>query len=255
MRLGRRSLLVASIVLPMLAARPALAIRPFVTDDARVVGGKLAQLETWVLLDGSGFEHSALGAIGPTDWLELTLGVIHGAPYARPARDHQLTAPLLQAKVLFLPAHDDSWPGVALTAGVIPAAGDPTFLDPGRVLFGYLALTESLRQEWLLLHANLGVTRGPAVPGGARTHSVVTAGFGFQLRVLGGFHAVAELYRGDPYAPEQTAPATQIGFRHIFTDQVQIDGTLGTTLTSAGHTGAVERWGTLGLRLVTPELW
>jgi hypothetical protein len=50
----------------------------------------------------------------------------------------------------------------------------------------------------------------------------------------------------------------QVGFRYIFNDQVQIDGTFGSTLTAVegadGH-AQTEQWGTLGIRLVTPELW
>jgi hypothetical protein len=64
-------------MLAALAPRPARAIRPFVTDDARVVGGKLLQLETWVLVDRLVLEHNALVAVGPTDWLELTAGLLH----------------------------------------------------------------------------------------------------------------------------------------------------------------------------------
>ena len=86
----------------------------------------------------------------------------------------------------------------------------------------------------------------------------MTSGFGFQVHMVAGLHGIAEVYHGDPYDPSTDFPAMQAGFRYIFNDQVQIDGTFGMTLTAVesavGH-ARIERWGTLGLRLVTPELW
>lgn len=69
---------------------------------------------------------------------------------------------------------------------------------------------------------------------------------------------MAEVYYGDPYDPRFDHPAPQLGFRYIFNEHVQVDGTFGSSLDRAvtpdGHV-QVEQWGTLGLRLVTPELW
>jgi hypothetical protein len=82
LREERSSLLVMATLVAVTAPRPAYAIRPFVTDDARVVGHKLAQLATWILLDHRELEHDLLAAIGPTDWLELTLGLRHGGVHS-----------------------------------------------------------------------------------------------------------------------------------------------------------------------------
>jgi hypothetical protein len=251
-----------------LLSREAKAIRPFVTDDARVVGDKLAQLETWVLVDRLVLEHHALAAIGPTDWLELTLGVMHGGVHSGPQRGYSITGPLIQAKALLVAPRDNGWPGVAVAVGAFPPVGYGPFTPPGWSGFAYLAITESLFGEDLLLHANVGTAIGeegpsatPGAAAGSSTRSLrtlVTTGFGFQVRVLGGMHGLAEIYYGDPFDPQTNFPATQVGFRHIFSEQVQIDGTFGSTLraieTLDGHRG-LERWGTLGLRLVTPELW
>ena len=47
-------------------------VRPFITDDARVVGERLAQLETWIRVDKEAGQHWILGAYGPNKKLELT---------------------------------------------------------------------------------------------------------------------------------------------------------------------------------------
>ena len=39
----------------LITAPPALAVRPFITDDSRVVGRRQAQMETWVRGDRAAF--------------------------------------------------------------------------------------------------------------------------------------------------------------------------------------------------------
>jgi hypothetical protein len=230
-----------------LVAVPAHAIRPFVTDDARVVGERLAQLETWLFAKREYWTHNALFAVGPTDWLELTTGFAQGATRNAPDREYSITGGILQGKALLREARPDAWPGVAVAAGILPPTGEGFLRPKGVGGFVYGMLTKSMRDDDLLIHANLGIT-------GERGHDTpprsVTSGVGFQARVLGGFHAVGEIYRGDPYDPLFRSSATQFGFRHIFSDEVQIDGTVGTTLS-----GESETWITLGIRLVTKPLW
>jgi hypothetical protein len=75
---------------------------------------------------------------------------------------------------------------------------------------------------------------------------------------VAGLHAGAEVFRGDPHDPRTNYPTAQVGFRYIFNDTVQVEGTFGSTLTAvatdSGHSEP-ERWGRLRLRLVTPEHW
>lgn len=250
------------------ATQPAFAIRPFVTDDARVVGEKLAQLETWVLVDRFVLEHNALAAVGPTSWLEVTAGVVNGATHTGPRRGYSITGPILQGKALLLPARNNGRPGLAFAAGALAPIGHGSFKPPGWGGFAYFAMTESIGEEKLLIHANIGLAAGDngnlrsregfaALPP-ERVSFLVTAGVGAQLHVVRGLHAVAEVYYGDPYDPRTGFPASQVGFRYIFSDRVQMDGTMGTTLREVGDAGghlATEQWGTLGLRVVSPELW
>lgn len=251
-----RSALAGVAALLLLNPGEALAIRPFVTDDARVVGGRLGQVETWVLLNRRLLSHNVLFAFGPTDRLELTLGFTHGGVHSGQDRGYSITGPLVQAKALLHEAQPDGGPGLAVSTGVQAPSGYGPLTPSGVGAFGYLALTESLFREGLLLHANLGVA---AADLGPEWTVGVTAGFGFQAQVVGGFHAVAEVFYGDPYNPDASVPTTQMGFRYIFNDNVQMDGTFATTLArsaaSAAGDPATLQWGTVGLRVVSNPLW
>ncbi|MBS3963310.1 MAG: hypothetical protein KGZ80_02230 [Methylomonas sp.] len=223
------------------------AIRPFVTDDARVVGGGLAQVESW--LDGNveGISHNVLTAIGPTDWLELTAGFVHGGSFDRAAGGYGISGPLFQFKALASEPEPSGLPGLALAAGVVPAFGSGAVKTEGTNIFGYLALTESLLNDSLLLHVNLGASHYQQ---DALWNWTMLGGFGFQQHLFQGLHAVAEVYHGDPYLPFNSTWETQAGFRYILNESVQFDGTLGKTLKDEP-----DRWWTLGIRLVSPPIW
>ncbi len=225
----------------------AYAIRPFVTDDARVVGNGLAQVETWFNGSGSEITHNVLGAIGPTDWLEVTAGFAHGGVYHGEEVGYSITGPIFQVKTLVSETQAGGLPGLAFAAGVISPFGQGSFTPKGLTTFGYMALTESLFDEGLLLHANLGFAAADE-----KTHwmKTVTGGFGFQARVIGGLHSVGEIYYGDPYNPIYSSAAAQVGFRYIVNDFVQFDGTVGSNLNQDSN-----QWWTLGIRLVSPKLW
>ena len=220
----------------------AWAIRPFITDDARVVGARLIQLETWVQIDNRSFAHWILPAFGPTPWLELSAGGLHGTigtPLA-----YSAVGPLLQGKALLRETHDGRLPGLALVLGALIAQGTGLFRPATTNGFGYLASTASFRGEAILLHTNLGLGYGDR-------SFIVTAGLGSQVAVIGGLKAVAEIVRGDAYS-RATDGALQGGMRFIFSDSVQIDATMGS-----GIWGDEKRplWATIGLRLVSGHVW
>lgn len=238
------------ILLTLLTAHnEAHAIRPFVTDDARVVGGRLAQLETWLVGNSHDITHNVLGAVGPTDWLEVTVGFAHGGAFDAPdvGDGYSITGPLFQLKALAREARPDAWPGVAFALGTAPPFGHGSFTPQGVGVFGYMAITQSLFNDDLLLHANIG---GTAIDEKTHWVSTTTAGFGFQMRCIGDFHAIGEIYHGDPYDPLLRSGASQIGFRYIANDNVQFDGTVGSSIENNP-----ERWWTFGVRLVSDALW
>ena len=246
----RRRVLGAMTVLALLLrVNEAQAIRPFITDDARVVGGKVMQLETWWRRDKGSFQHWALFAVGPNDHVELTLGGVYGVSQVEQKPIWAFSTPVAQGKFLLKEAEPNRWPGLALAGGILPPFGTGGFEAPGWSGFAYAAVTESLfENERLLIHGNLG-----AFVLAAKGYAPVTAtwGVGTQLRTVAGFHLVGELFSGDPYV-SNSGGATQLGFRYIFNDHIQLDATVGTGIFGVEK---LPVWATSGVRIVSHKLW
>lgn len=232
-------------------ASQASAVRPFITDDARVVGDRAAQLETWVRGDRESLQHWIAAGVGPVAPLEVTLGGVYG----REDEHFAYALPLVQFKALALETVPGAgWPGLAFVAGGFGPAGPHSggHLRPDNWdTFGYAALTESpLPEDALLLHQNVGVFVGKAAAEGRKGGA--TWGVGMQARVWGGLHFVGEVFSGDPYA---AAPggAAQAGVRYFVSSVVQVDTTFGSGVWGES---LLPVWGTLGLRLASaPHLW
>ncbi len=222
---------------------PALGVRPFITDDARVVGRRQAQLETWTRSDRNALQHWALASFGPIQPLELTVGAVHGFTFHNGNR-YSIAGPLLQAKFLARKPESNSWPGIAVSAGAFAPAGSGGFKLEGWDSFMYAAITESLMEDdQVLLHGNVGFVN-------SHSGRKATWGVGSQVRVRGGFHIVSEVFSGDPYAAS-SGVAFQAGFRHFISDYIQIDATVGSGVSGQPR---LPVWGTVGLRLATPPL-
>src|SRR5688572_22337578 len=120
------------------------AVRPFITDDARVVGDRAAQLETWLRGDRRAFQHWVAGGVGPVAPLEVTLGGVYGREDGRFA----YALPLIQLKALAIETKPGAgWPGVAFAVGGFGPSGPGArgHLRPANFdRFGYVALTQSV---------------------------------------------------------------------------------------------------------------
>jgi hypothetical protein len=114
--------LILTLVL-LVAQSEANAIRPFVTDDARVVGARLGQVESWLVLDKQEIAHNTLFAIGPTNWLEITSGFTHGGGYRGVPSNYGITGGIFQVKALVRDTKPNNGPGLAFAAGVVPPFG------------------------------------------------------------------------------------------------------------------------------------
>jgi len=249
----------APIALSILTIAPsAYAVRPFITDDARVVGKHHAQVETWGRYDKTSLQHWMVPAIGPIAPLEVTLGAVHGVAIV-PNRKYSLAAPLLQSKLLLHEARPGQLPGVALIAGTFFPFGFGGFESPPSG-FIYLAVTQVFGEEdELLLHANLGFAgaqvedRSSNTPLEREKHARLrtTWGLATQLKLYGAVNLAAEVFSGDPYA-EVAGGAAQGGFRFVLSKNVQID-----TAGGAGVWGTprMDPWISTGLRLVSDKLW
>ncbi len=240
-----RGLAVLLIFLTCAAARPAMAVRPFVTDDARVVGLHVLQLESSVRMDKNVVTNLNLLAFGPTENLELTAAWVDGFPHARgEPRVFSMQGPLVQVKYLFFSAKPNATPGLAAVAGGFPPWGSQTFRPDASRQFVYIAMTEVFGDELVAIHGNLGFTTSSG-------YTVSTWGLGTQVRVKGGLNAIFEVFQNDPYAGD-TGGAFQTGFRYIFNDNLQLDMTGGTGLWGNPRPSAY--YG-MGIRIVSDRLW
>jgi hypothetical protein len=235
-----------SVFLILAACGPCWAVRPFVTDDARVVGEHQAMIETSVRYSQDEFTNLNLAAFGPTAKSELTVGFVNGFPLEKDSnRSYSITGPLVQFKYLLWEAKPNSYPGVAFAVGASPPWGRGDFRPEKWSEFAYLAVTESLfDKERVLIHANLGIST-------TNPEAVGTWGLGTQIRLIGGLHAIMEIFYNDPYVGK-IGGAYQAGFRYVFSDSVQFDMTMGGGLFGSEQ---ISTFGGMGLRLVSDKLW
>lgn len=222
------------------------------TDDARVVGRGLVQLESWVRRDRLSLQHWVLPAAGPTDWLELSLGGVHGAGQlgADPSLPtYAIGGPVAQGKFLLHEAIPNHLPGAAIVVGGIAPAGRGGFQAPGWSGFSYLAVTQAfIKEDDFLIHANVGVS---TVAAEGLTAPKVTWGLGTQVETIYDIHLIGEVFSGDPYV-QGAGGAYQLGTRVIFNPHLQLDATWGGGLW--GDT-LMPVWVSSGVRMVSPELW
>ena len=142
--------------------------------------------------DRVALQHWALISYGPIEPLELTIGTVHGVTF-EPGPGLFDAGPLMQAKYLFRKPTAGSWPGVAVSAGAFAPVGIGAFKPHGWDTFAYVAVTESLTEgDGVLIHGNGGLVNSSS--GGRKS----TWGVGSQVRVIGGFHIVGEVFSGDP---------------------------------------------------------
>jgi hypothetical protein len=234
------------VILIIVVPKESLAVRPFVTDDARVLDEHTMQLETSVRYDKDVFTNLTLVALSPKAGWEFTAGFSDGFFLDKESnRSFSIIGPLMQVKYLIWPAKPNKYPGLAVAAGAQPPWGRGDFRQDRGSEFFYLASTQSLFDtDRVLIHANIGIsTTNPA--------SVATWGLGTQFRLIGGLNGVAEVFYNDPYAGK-TGGAYQVGFRHIVNDDLQIDLTTGSGLFGSEQ---INTFVGMGLRIVSDRLW
>lgn len=226
-------------------------VRPFITDDSRVVGNHLAQLESWIRIDKETGQHWALAAYGPNSQLELTIGGVSGYEIHHHENKKKYlfsyALPLIQGKFLFKEYKPNQLPGIGIVMGSFLPFGQRSFRPPGYGTFGYLTVSQCLGEgEKVLIHGNIGANY-LYVDG--NNQLLMTWGLGTQIKVYKGMHFVGEFFSGDPYIPG-TGTSYQIGYRYFFSDLFQIDMTIGKGI--AGDI-ILPFWYSAGVRIVTEK--
>lgn len=242
-RLGPWGAHALTVVLALAWTSVSWAVRPFVTDDAEVVGHEHVQIETWVQAERASIEHNVMFAAGPSPWLELSLGFGYG--YYGKEAGGGVAGPIGQAKFVFNPLPENGG-ALGLVVGGQTDTGRGALTPEGWRGFSYLAYTHSLDTGRVLFHVNAGF----AYAQGHGREDVWSPTFGVGTQVMfGGIVAgIGEVFYSDPLDAARDF-GFQLGIRLVFSEHVQLDGTYGAMTAPAGIS---DHWGTLGLRVVFP---
>jgi hypothetical protein len=229
-----RAFALAALLLVDLAAGIAMAARPMITDDARVVDPKACQVESWVRRNVDSTEFWALPACNPTGHFEFTLGGARTWEHGESA----FTDLQIQAKTVVRPLETDGW-GVAFAAGTVKHPRRETANGwPGDAYF-YVPVSIAFNNDQWVVHLNAG-----AVNRRDEKRTLATWGLGNEIRLRDDLYFIPEIFRSD-----FGRPFYQVGFRYwVVKDRLQMDATYGNRAVS--DTG--ERWFSIGFRLLSP---
>jgi len=227
-------------------ALPTWAVRPFITDDATLIGLRRAELASWTFISGKTMEFWHNYTMNLTNRFEIQVSGFWG--FHRLENDDyrklSYTAPLIQGKFLFRDYVPNGLPGVTIAAGSDLPFGKGAFVSGGYGAFSFLSITQCIgNDEEALFHANIG---GTYLRQEAKNHTGLTWGVGMQIKAYKGLHGVAEIVSGDPYM-HGAGSAYQLGIRYFFNDALQVDLAFGKGL---GGENRMSSWMTCGIRYI-----
>ncbi|MEO8047514.1 MAG: hypothetical protein ABI684_09520 [Nitrospirota bacterium] len=209
----------------------ALAVRPFVTDDARIVYKGQVTTETYggitmVKGDKPAIEARTLEGLGITDRFELTAGGL-GFTY----QDNQVRPldMLIQPKYV-LHSSLGAIPSLSVAAAsLFPLSGNRQHWDGYAMahVSWFLFTPDADNDPYdnnLALHLNLGMkSRYDAGPATYRSKLYWAAGFEVITPVSREVRFLGEIFNGDPFSFEEKFPAFQTGLRWYKSSTVQLD--------------------------------
>ena len=219
-----------AFVIAFLLPRPALAVRPFITDDARIAAPKEFQIESSLRVDKERFQNLNVFSFGVVNRLEVSLNWIDGFMLEDETKYNlSIAGPGLQLKYLLTDGKTSAFPGIALVAGFVPpwGAGSEAFSPPSWSDYAYLTVTKYFFKDWesLNLHINLGFTNSYD----EKVKTNTTWGVGVQSHLFDKLYLCTEVFSGDPYAITPGA-LFQIGLRYFISDKMQMDVSTGKGL-------------------------
>jgi hypothetical protein len=233
------------------------AVRPFVTDDARIVDRGQIEIEMW--LDAhvhDGIARPSFNVVlgfSPLEWLQFLFGGGIGLDSAN-GFQAGIANPTVQAKFLFTRIGEGiTQPGFSLVLGGVLPVGLGYLKEEAGGFFLIAPITFRFFGEWLLIHINVGLTGGFYLDHTKPIDIRPFWGIGFDVGLgLQQLRLIGEAYAGDPFEIEKPFIAAQLGFRWLVNDHVNIDLTFGTQpyIHASATTWPVEFWGQLGVRLL-----
>lgn len=232
-------------------ASPGWAVRPFVTDDARIIDVGQIETETWLeIVRGGGTSRPALqmlGGVTLNDWMEIIAGGGIGMDDIEGGR-FSVANPVIQPKLLMWRADEDGFPGLAFAAGVTLPAGRGSLYEDATGFYLIAPMTSRLFDDRVQVHLNVGLT-GAREDG--KTELRPYWGVATEIEVRSGWpHLVTEAYAGDPLEALGPRWAVQYGFRWIASDHLNLDLTFGLQPDAAPGFGGLAHWGQIGVRLL-----
>lgn len=224
-------LLFLGLIVGCLCPDAALAVRPFVTDDARIVykGQVVAESYGGVTMangDKPGFEIRSLQGVGLTDRFELTAGGFGFTYHDHQARPLDM---LIQPKYV-LHSSLGAVPSLSVAAATLfPLSGNRQLWDGYAMahLSWFFFTPDPETDPYdndLALHFNLGMKyRYDAGPTTFQSKLYWAAGFEVVTPLTREVRFLGEIFNGDPFAYEEKFPAFQTGFRWYKSPMTQID--------------------------------
>jgi len=219
-----------SLLILLLISNQAYAVRPFVTDDARIIDYGQLELESWLETTRADGRYSPapglnfIGGITVNDWLQFLAGSGVGLDSNGSST---VSNPVLMGKVLLKAAELNGAPGYAISAGTTFNSGRGEGLyDDGRVTSLVGMTTYRLLDDALNVHLNIGARTDS--PRDQKSKTRVFWGVGFDAET---FHedmrVIGEVFAGDPLELNAPKIAMQTGVRWMFSDYTQLDVTFG----------------------------
>ena len=140
---------------------PSFAVRPFITDDARIASTEEIQIETSLRVDQERVQNLNVVSFGLTKSLEGSFNFIDGYMREDETRNRLSAAgPGFQLKYLFTDGKAAGFPATGFVAGVTPpyGVGSSTFANPSWGDYLYAVVTKFFFKdlETLNLHVNVG---------------------------------------------------------------------------------------------------
>lgn len=238
------------MVLPCIFS-PAWAVRPFVTDDARIVDYGQFEMENWLEVTRAQGEFgpapgiNTMGGVTLSDSVEILMGWGAGRD---PNQTMTLANPVITGKLLLKKTLDNGAPGYAISAASALDEGRGSMYDEGRVYNLIGMASWRLLNDMLQLHVNLGIRHDGDGNNHFRTRPYW--GLGTELATaLPRLHFVAEAFSGDPLVPNAPNYAMQTGVRYHYSDTLQYDLTFGAE-PDIDHSRHWEYTAQLGLRIL-----
>ena len=203
--------------------RNSFAVRPFITDDARIASPGEIQIETSLRVDEERVQNLNVISFGITKKLEGSFNFIDGFMRQDETRNQlSIAGPGFQFKYLFTDGKAAGFPATGLVAGVTPpyGLGSDTFSNPSWGDYLYAVVTKFFFKdlETLNLHINVGFNNSYA----GKPKTSFSWGVGVQARLIDKFYFCTEIYQGDPYAITPGA-LYQVGLRYFISDTMQMD--------------------------------